>query len=140
MLTAEQACELDIMLLAAHAPAKEKVIIQEVRLAVVSDWDTFAQACNVTFLCSRANVSAERLRSHVRFFEAYLEGAKVAQCAVAFRRFGKTRDIGRFVDGMQLLPEYAALWGQIMQGSAAHSGARTLLLWHGMEYRRRSHQ
>jgi hypothetical protein len=116
MLTAEQACELDIMLLAAHAPAKEKVIIQEVRLAVVSDWDTFAQACNVTFLCSRANVSAERLRSHVRFFEAYLEGAKVAQCAVAFRRFGKTRDTGRFVDGMQLLPEYAALWGQIMQG------------------------
>jgi hypothetical protein len=92
------------------------VLVQEVRLAVVSDWDTFAQACNVTFMCSRANVSAERLRSHVRFFEAYLEGEKVAQCAVAFRRFGKTRDVGRFVDGMQLLPEYATLWGQVMQG------------------------
>ena len=120
VLTADQACErldsIDITPLAAHTPAKQKVIIHEMPLGVASDWDTFAQACNVTFMCSHANVSAERLRSHVRFFAAYLEGAKVAQCAVAFRRFGKTREIGRFVDGMQLLPEYAALWGQIMQG------------------------
>ena len=121
VLTAEQTRELldniDITpLAAAHAPTRRKVIIQEVPLAAASDWDAFAQACNVTFLCSRANVSAERLRSHVRFFVAYLEGAKVAQCAVAFRRFGKTRDTGRFVDGMQLLPEYGTLWGQIMQG------------------------
>jgi hypothetical protein len=120
VLTAEQACELldriDITPLAAHTPAKQKVIIQEVPLAVASDWDTFAQACNVTFMCSHANVSAERLRSHVRFFAAYLEVTKVAQCAVAFRRFGRTRHIGRFVDGMQLLPEYATLWGHVMQG------------------------
>ena len=89
VLTAEQACErldsIDITPLAAHTPAKQKVIINEMPLGVASDWDTFAQACNVTFMCSHANVSAERLRSHVRFFAAYLEDTKVAQCAVAFR-------------------------------------------------------
>ena len=119
VLTAEQTSErpdrIDITPLAAHTPAKQKVIVHEVPLTVASDWDTFAQACNVTFMCSHANVSAERLRSHVRFFAAYLEGTKVAQCAVAFRRFSRTHDIGRFVDGMQLLPKYATLWGRVMQ-------------------------
>lgn len=119
VLTAEQTRKLldniDITpLAAAHAPTRRKVIIQEVPLAVASDWDAFAQMCDVTFMCSHANVSAERLRSHVRFFVANLEGKKVAQCAVAFRRFGKTRNIGRFIDSVQLLPEYATLWGHVM--------------------------
>ncbi len=104
MLTAEQTCEplgsIDITPLVAHTPAKQKVIVHEVPLTAASDWDTFAQACNVTFMCSHANVSAERLRSHVRFLAAYLEGSNVAQCAVAFSRFSRTHDIGRFVDGM----------------------------------------
>jgi hypothetical protein len=79
-------------------------------------WDEFAIRCGASFRCARAAISAwqfdDHIRGRLRWFEIYCaeSGEKIGQSAITFGR-----QQAAFVDGLQLLPESAALWEQSMR-------------------------
>ena len=88
-------------------------------------WDEFAHRCGAGFRSSSAHLQSIRLKGLVgqslQIWQAHLSqdgcSRPIAQCAVIARS-------GRFIfyDGLQLLPESAPLWSEVMAGLLAELG------------------
>ncbi len=88
-------------------------------------WDAFAKASGCSVRCSHAFVAAWGLKRYgrysVRLYELFLAGAdgrvKIGQAAVAVSKRRKV-----FLERLQLLPEYDALWDGAMAALLSEIG------------------
>ena len=108
----------------AHHPQRLRAEPVSLRSIGHESWDAFAGRCGASFqgsfehLRARAVKSLGRARAVVMEFRLRGPGEKkVAQCMVSCRR-------GSFEieDGIQLLPEHADMWTEVMQALLDHFG------------------
>ena len=94
--------------------------------ATAAAWDGFAQDCHASFRCGHRGTRAWQAewphRLHrLDLFAAGPDGErKVGQCAVGVGRRRRT-----FADGVQLLPDHAALWPPAVAAVLDHLGPGT---------------
>lgn len=100
------------------------LLVREIRLPPISEWDEFAETCQSSYMGSHGYVTAQRFFRRVRVFSVFLDSIKIAQCAIAFK-WQRKRRVGEFVDALQILPTYHDLWLPIMEAVLQQCGSGT---------------
>jgi hypothetical protein len=122
MANEEQVDRLDEAINLLQTDQRSRTLKVALRVAEVGrkditakEWDSFAEMCDASFICSYKASTFWQLDEHVWFktrrFEIYTRepSHKIGQCAV-----GVGHKINVFADSLQLLPQFEYLWEDVM--------------------------